>query len=207
MKCLFAAKIIPNLSKYDMLINIDESSFSRLTKLTHSWLKKGQPWKLMNIEFINSSSLITAMTSNRKVFAASTNGSVNTSIFIEFLKKLKEFIEIHDRTTIDRCMIILDNAVTHRSKKLQEYIKENNVRLAYIPPYMPELALIEKLFAKLKHSVLRNSIGRCINWQSEEADKLFKKWIRNIDKYMIARLWSTFTFELYSSIDFIDKEV
>ena len=114
----------------------------------------------MNIGFINSSSLITAMTSNGKVFAASTNGSVNTSIFIEFLKKLKEFIEIHDRTTIDRCMIILDNAVTHRSKKLQEYIKENNVRLAYIPPYMPELAPIEKLFAKLKHSVLRNSIGR-----------------------------------------------
>ena len=175
LKCLFAAKIIPNLSKYDMLINIDESSFSRLTKLTHSWLKKGQPRKLMNIGFINSSSLITAMTSNGKVFAASTNGSVNTSIFIEFLKKLKEFIEIHDRTTINRCMIILDNAVTHRSKKLQEYIKENNVRLAYIPPYMPELVPIEKLFAKLKHSVLRNSIGRRINWQSEEADKLFKK--------------------------------
>ena len=104
--------------------------------------------------------MITAMMSNGKVFAANTNGSVNTSIFIEFLKKLKEFIEIHDRTTIDRCMIILDNAMTHRSKKLQEYIKEDNVRLAYIPPYMPELAPIEKLFAKLKHSVLRNSIGR-----------------------------------------------
>ena len=77
----------------------------------------------MNIGFINFSSLITAMTSNGKVFAASTNGSVNTSIFIDLLKKLKEFIEIHDRTTIDRCMIILDNTVTLRSKKLQEYIK------------------------------------------------------------------------------------
>ena len=207
LKCLFSAKIIPNLSKYDMLINIDESSFSRLTKLTHSWFKKGHSQKLMNIGFINSSSLITVMTTNGKVFAASTNGSVNTSIFIEVLKKLKEFIEIHDRTAIDRFMIILDNAVTHRSKKLQEYIKENNVRLAYIPPNVPELTPIEKLFAKLKHSVVRNSIGRWINWQSEEADKLFKKWIRNIDKYMIARLWSTFTFEIYSSIDFIDKEV
>ena len=86
LKSIFTAKIIPNISKYDMLINIDESSFSRLTKLNYSWLKRGQPWKLNNIGFINSTSLITAMTSTGKVFAANTYGSVNTLIFIEYDK-------------------------------------------------------------------------------------------------------------------------
>ena len=34
--------IIPHLSELDMVISIDYSSFSRATKLTHSWLTKGK---------------------------------------------------------------------------------------------------------------------------------------------------------------------
>ena len=66
LKWLFVTKIVPFLSRSKLLINIDETSFSKLTKPDYSWLKKGHPWKLMNIIFKNSTSLITAITSTEK---------------------------------------------------------------------------------------------------------------------------------------------
>ena len=205
LKCLFAIKIIPLISKSKLLINIDETSFSRLTKLDYSWLKKGHPWKLMNTVFKNSTSLITAITSTGKVFAASTNGSVNTLIFKDFLDKLKQFIKEYEDSTLDQWIIVMDNAVTHRSKPMHEYFKENDIRVVYIPPYTPELAPIERLFSVLKHSVLKRSIGRLVDLKSQEADKILSKSILTFDASTIRRLWRTFTTELTCAIDYIDQ--
>ena len=143
--------------------------------------------------------------STGKVFAASTNGSVNSSIFKDFLGKLKQFIQENEETTLDRLIVIMDNAVTHRSNIIREYFKENDMKVVYIPPYMPELAPIERLFSILKHSVLKRSIGKLINLRSEEADKIINKSIRNIDASIIQRLWHTFTEELNNAIDYIDQ--
>ena len=49
LKWLLAISIIPSLADFDMLINIDESSFNRTTNLAHSWLKKVEATKLNNI--------------------------------------------------------------------------------------------------------------------------------------------------------------
>ena len=49
MKRLFAVKVIPYLSKFEMLISVDESSFSRATKLSNSWLMEGFDQELQNI--------------------------------------------------------------------------------------------------------------------------------------------------------------
>ena len=79
------------------------------------------------------------------------------------------------------------------------------MKVVYIPPYMPELATIERLFSILKHSVLKRSIGKLINLRSEEAEKIINKSIRNIDASIIQRLWHTFTEELNNAIDYIDQ--
>ena len=47
LKCYFTINIIPALSRFDLLINVDESSFSRTTNLIYSWSKKGQAKELM----------------------------------------------------------------------------------------------------------------------------------------------------------------
>ena len=124
LKCLFAILIIPHLSEFEMLINIDESSFSRTLKLTHSCLKKGKAWKLGNIWSSSSTSIITAFTSRGNVFAANTKGSVNSSMFLDFMAKLRIFIRGSCNIQEDRCLFILDNASTHRSAKVVEYWKK-----------------------------------------------------------------------------------
>jgi DDE superfamily endonuclease len=55
------------------------------------------------------------------------------------------------------CLIVLDNAPTHRSEAFEAKIKsweEGGLYLLFLPPYSPELNLIEILWRKLKYEWL-----------------------------------------------------
>ena len=65
-----------------MLINLNESLFSKWAKLEYSWSRDGEKRKLKNIEYADSTSIITSITSSGKVIAANTKGTVNTSMLI-----------------------------------------------------------------------------------------------------------------------------
>ena len=45
---------------------------------------------------------------------------------------------------------MLDNAPTHLSRKTKAFSKYVGLRLWYIPPYSPELALVELMFGAMK---------------------------------------------------------
>ena len=123
LKWYFAAKIIPLLSQFDMHINIDETSFSRWTKLEYSWSRKGKTRELLNIGYTDLTSLITSITSSGKVLAANTKGPVNASMFIKYLLNLDKFVEEVWSTNMSKWLIILDNATTHRSKRRLNFVR------------------------------------------------------------------------------------
>ena len=93
MKQWFAVKLSMLLKNFELLINIDESSFSRLTKKNYSWIPKGKAQIIKNICFRNSCSLVTAITSSNRVIAAKSSGWVNSKLLIIFLKELIRFIK------------------------------------------------------------------------------------------------------------------
>ena len=205
LKWYFAAKIIPLLSQFDMLINIDETSFSRWTKLEYSWSRKGETRELLNIGYTYSTSLIVSTTSSWKVLAANTKGPVNASMFIQYLLNLDKFVEEVWSTNMSKWLIILDSATTHKSKKTTEFWKKQNWTLAFILPYMPELAPIEKYFSKLKKLVLRRRTETKISWQSIKADCILWEWIMHIDEESVRKLLSTFTQELNKGLSIWDS--
>ena len=48
-------------------------------------------------------------------------------------------------------IVILDNLGSHRSKAVRRAILDVGARLAFLPPYSPDLNPIEQVFAKVKH--------------------------------------------------------
>jgi transposase len=52
--------------------------------------------------------------------------------------------------------VICDNARYYRSKAVQEYIKDSRIKLVFLPPYAPNLNLIERLWKFFKKEVLYN---------------------------------------------------
>jgi transposase len=59
--------------------------------------------------------------------------------------------EFGDRKVI----LVVDGAGWHKSKGL---MVPNNIELAYLPPYSPELNPIEKLWLYIKRATIRNKI-------------------------------------------------
>ena len=55
--------------------------------------------------------------------------------------------------------MVLDNARIHHAKLLQPLLRENRDRLelVFLPPYSPELNLIEGLWGWLKSNVINNA--------------------------------------------------
>ncbi|WP_279512418.1 transposase [Candidatus Thiosymbion oneisti] len=49
-----------------------------------------------------------------------------------------------------------DNARYYRSKAVQEYLKTSRIQLVFLPPYAPNLNLIERLWKFFKQKVLSN---------------------------------------------------
>ena len=57
-----------------------------------------------------------------------------------------------------KIVIILDNAKIHHAKLIQPFLEKlkNRLELIFLPPYSPELNLIEGLWGWLKSSVVNN---------------------------------------------------
>lgn len=49
-----------------------------------------------------------------------------------------------------RIYVICDNARYYRSKAVQEYLKTSRIKLVFLPPYAPNLNLIERLWKLFK---------------------------------------------------------
>jgi transposase len=72
-----------------------------------------------------------------------------------FLAFLGEVLTAYPTGKID---MVLDNARIHHAKLLSSFLQENNNRLelVFLPPYSPELNLVEGLWKWLKADVINN---------------------------------------------------
>jgi transposase InsO family protein len=99
-----------------------------------------------------------------------TNDSyINQGVFCEFLDK----IAVAYADTGCPVMLILDNARVQKCQWVADKAAELGIELLYLPPYSPNLNLIERLWRVVKKEVLysthydkfdafRNSIDTCI---------------------------------------------
>ena len=59
--------------------------------------------------------------------------------------------------------VILDNAAYQRCKKVKECAEKLNINLIFLPPYSPNLNLIERLWKFLRNKVLANKYYTSFN--------------------------------------------
>jgi transposase len=77
--------------------------------------------------------------------------SVNAQSTIELFKKL----EMQYRQA-KRIVIVCDNASYYKSKLVSEYLKESKIELKFLPPYSPNLNLIERLWGFMNRKIRDN---------------------------------------------------
>jgi len=139
---------------YDKTICLDETSIYLNMKPSYGRSKSGTrvidktykyPYKRYNLLFAISADKII-----NYVLYKDLKGGLKTNNIIDFYNN-----SIKDK--YKNYLIIMDNAVIHRSKQIRELIEKSNNNLLYTVPYHPETNAIEEFFSQLKHYIKKES--------------------------------------------------
>ena len=92
IKLMFWIQLLTTMKTSECLININETSFYRLMKNEHSWIRKGENEIINNIWFLSSMSMISAITSEGSTISWWVNDSIKSDTFNKFIRNIKEFV-------------------------------------------------------------------------------------------------------------------
>ena len=103
--------------------------------------------------------------------------------FLEFL------VFVLEHYPVGKIVMILDNARNHHAKLIQPFLEENKGRLelVFLPPYSPNLNLIEGLWKWLKETVINNVFFSSVQ-KINLAVQSFLTWINEQREIVIDRL-------------------
>lgn len=118
-----------------------------------TWFKKGQQRKIPTYGKNAGVKLIGILNYETGKVYCEEHDKYDAIVFESFL------IRILKQYPTGKIIMILDNARIHHAKLLQPLLEENKNRLelVFLPPYSPELNLIEGLWGWLKSSVINNA--------------------------------------------------
>jgi transposase len=201
LQSLFSVYLAKKLNKIDMLVNVDEATFSRNTKAHYSWLKRGKSCFISNISLKGSISIISWIMTNGVSLSASVSGRINSKVFAEYLDKLFKYVETICQIPIRRIWLILDNCAVHRSKKIKEVLREKECHVWFLPQYSPELAPIEMYFGRLKKEVVKVGRDKLTDLGQKEGIVLLNKAIQTIKAKEVISYWDHFKTELIMRVD------
>ena len=124
----------------------DESHFGLTPNVPYAWQTKENPILLPAAKgkFLN---VIGLMTRKNKLFFEVLETTYNTD-------KVISYMDSFVAQTVKKTVVILDNSPIHKSKKFMAKIeewKEKDVLIFFLPPYSPELNLIEILWRRIKY--------------------------------------------------------
>lgn len=77
--------------------------------------------------------------------------TVDADSILDFFKAVEK-----KEKTASRVYVILDNARYHHAKSLREYLDTSKLKLVFLPPYSPNLNLIERLWRFFHEQIMKN---------------------------------------------------
>ncbi len=133
-----------------LIVFIDESGLSQRPTRVRTWAVKGESPVVQFCFNWDHLSVIAGMHFRSACFRIH-QGSVKKEEIVEFLKALK--------TQIGRPLLVIwDGLKSHRSALVRQYLDSlgGQIRIAFLPPYAPDLNPVEYLWAWLKRHALAN---------------------------------------------------
>ena len=137
---------------------------------SYGWIKKGQEKELQancGRQRLNINGAINIET------LAPTTGfyeTINADSTIDLFSKI-EVKHPHAKTIY----IIVDNARYYRSRLLKEYTENTKIKLIFLPPYSPNLNLIERYWKFFKKKVLNNRYYETFGEFKRACQRFFQK--------------------------------
>jgi len=144
----------------------DGSGFSTASSVPYAWQEVGETREIPR-KRSKRLNVLGFMSRENDSFFHSIDGSVTSEVVIKaFDDFAARYANQYDETQMP-CVVILDNASIHHSNAVKQRANDwmqQGVFLHFLPPYSPELNLIEILWRKIKYEWL--PIGSYKNYQT-----------------------------------------
>jgi transposase len=174
----FVAKfedLLANLSPQEAIFFIDAVHPQHNTRSTYGWIAKGETKEVLSV-------------SGRK--RVNLNGAVNVQAPEEVLVVEADSINAQSTWALyqkiedahpekEKIYTIGDNARYYKNKELQEKLQNSRIVQIFLPPYSPNLNLIERLWKFMRKKVIDNNFTR--NFEDFKAKLL--EFFQHIDQY------------------------
>ena len=138
-----------NLAKDSVVLFLDGVHPQHNTRNTRVWVKKGECKFIpanTGREHLNINGAYNPHDVEVVVHECETiNGDTTIELLSKVLARYEGKKQIY---------AICDNAPYYRSKKIQEYLKDTAIILIFLPPYSPNLNLIERLWKMMRKKVI-----------------------------------------------------
>ena len=177
------------ISKEDVIINIDESSFNRYIRREYSWLSKGRSTPIVN-DRTKRRAWLTLATWNTGVWLAmALSETMDSKRFCLFLKILELIISRHCHNFEKLLTVIMDNARTHSSRLTKKVIEGLEFKIRFLTPYCPEVAPVERVFGLIKSKLRFIGGTQSINFDKQEGIELIFELIISIREDSWKQTW------------------
>jgi transposase len=133
----------------------DETGLSNQANYGRSFAPKGRTPIIQRPARRFSQSMISSLTNQGKLRFMIYEGALNTTIFLDFLRRLV-------RGAARKLFVIVDNLPVHRARRVTAWVQDHadQIELFYLPPYAPEHNPDEFLNNDLKQAMARRRTPR-----------------------------------------------
>ena len=149
----------------DKIAYVDETGIDSYIYREHGWSKRGVPLTgLVSGRKYKRVGIVAAKMGKDIISPLQYDGTMNSTLF-------EMWFEHHLLPCLpENTVIVMDNASFHRKSRLYSLAKKAGTTLIFLPPYSPELNLIENYWSWLKrylkyiilfHSSLDDAIHEC----------------------------------------------
>ena len=121
------------------------------TAPAYGWIKQGKEAVIKTNTGRRRINLNGALNADTLSVVVRSDASINAQSTIELFKQLES-----KHTDANTIYVTLDNARYYRSRLVQSYLEDSKIQCLFLPPYSPNLNLIERLWKYMKKVVLRN---------------------------------------------------
>jgi len=143
--------MLKNKDKNDPHYFLDGVHPQHNTMPAYGWVKKGKDKIIKANTGRKRININGALDAEKLEVVKRIDQTINAQSTIELFKELE-----NKHPLAENIYITLDNARYYRSKLVAEYLLTSKIKLMFLPPYSPNLNLIERLWKFMKKKVLYN---------------------------------------------------
>ena len=161
----------------EVILFLDGAHPDHQTQATYGWMKKGSKLaikttaKQLRLHYMG----VINVANDKITHITKSYEKINSNSIADFLGEIQQKLQHQDKIHI-----ILDNASYHKNKEVKAFLQQpnNKLQLHYLPPYSPNLNLIERLWKIMRQQVTYNQYYSTF----DEFQHNIKTFFQNLDQ-------------------------